>query len=173
MRNIFDLYGYSFLSTVDPETFISHIEPFLLSVWDNSRQADIAKCKKSETYAYYNTYLINETPHPAKYLQLKIPYKTLSVLAQSRLNKNVLYFEKTLFEFNGVCQICNGNQLDSFTHFFMECLPMKTFDYFRKYFKNNDLNWLNYINSNDMERLQKFYNAISASLRLRKFILEM
>jgi len=172
-ERMFDKYGFSFLSSADCETFNSQIGPFLISVWDNSIQVDIARCIKSRTYAYYSSYFLNETPHPAKYLQLRIPNKTLSIIAQSRLNKNVMYFEKTLFEYNGVCQICNSEQEDGFTHFFMECIPMKTFDQLRNVLKQKNLNWYNYVNTDDIKRICKFYNATSASLRLRKFILKM
>ncbi len=125
----------------------------------------------SKYYGFYAK-LLNETPHPAKYLGMNLPYKISSLIAQLRLNSNSIYFDKHLHQFadSDLCDICNkANSLD---HFIMQCIPIRTMNTIRDKVKEVS-EWRCIVNSDKPNEICQMFNAVSASLRLRIFINEM
>ncbi len=171
MKLIYNNYGLSFLAKADVTSFCSHVGSLLISVIDNVRQNDIMQTKESTRYSYYSE-ILNEIPLPAKYINLRLPCKMVSLIAQLRLNVNSIYFDKSTFEFNknDLCPLCNKE--NSLNHFIMECVPINTMNSLRRTFSEN-MNWLKHLNSENKNDVSKFYYIISASLRLLKFILDV
>lgn len=167
MKSIFEQYGFSFLFEADYDVFSNYASPFLLSVLKNERQNDITKAFESEKYKYY-TSLVNEVPLSAKYFYLRLPFQTLTILAQLRLNRNFVYFENNIYYFREERKLCE--KPNSFSHFIMEYVPIRTLNAVRTRINNENRNWLEILNTDNLNSIIIFYNAFTTSLRLRKFI---
>lgn len=172
MKQIFDTYGFSCLGNENNYIFFSsNIGSLLKAVIDIERQNDVTRVQSSNRYSHY-TNLIPETPLAVKYICMRLPYRSVSLIAQLRFKQESIYFDRQIhvFDPSANCKICN--KLDSIDHFITECIPIKTFNAIRQDMEISGQSWLTILNQGDDKITSKFFYSASASLRLRKFILD-
>lgn len=140
------------------------------------RQDDIELMQKSARNVIYSN-LCTQSPEPAKYLTLKLPFNKLSLLAQSRLNNQRFYFEKFKHNFDteSFCKLCNKKEEENLYHFIFNC---RLNDEYRKEFDDiklgllSEMDWNVCLKLETLSCCQELFMFLQQSLRYRRIILE-
>lgn len=136
------------------------------------RRADLERVRNSSTYSYYEK-LIPEQCFTAKYIELNMPYKVTSIIAQCRLNNGQFYYQKMKLNLDqdNVCTYC-GADADSLQHLLFNCkLVAEERAKWRSIsLANQGDEWTNVLKCETQQKCQEMFNFITYAIKYINFI---
>lgn len=178
LNHILQPFGFNnFVQQQDSAVTRALIPEILTRILDMTRQKYMGNMRISKRFSSFEN-IMNNLPGPSTYLNLNLPYNQLSIFAQCRLNRNIIYFEKFKHDFTTeeFCKPCNMREEGSFFHFITKCRineserPNLVKSEGRALNSVIDLEW--YFNPSHVSTCASIFKFVSHSLRVRQMIIE-